>query len=216
MKRLLLILIICLSSLSAHAQHFDWVRTYTGPEFSNGYAANEIYGSVMDISGNVYILGHFIGGANWDDNSDIIPLSSVHRNRSAVVAKFSPDGEIVWHKEFYSSYSDFNVFTIRMVGDTALMLYAEFRFPFNSGTSKNEVYYLDTLLTNSERFPESPDTLKSPNLHYAYITIGTESGNLIEEHFLIPSYVKNDGSLLRDKYTGYLTTYFGKRTAVLR
>jgi len=214
MKRLLLILIICLSSLSAHAQHFDWVRTYTGPEFSNGYAANEIYGSVMDIGGNVYILGHFIGGANWDDNSDIIPLSSVHRNRSAVVAKFSPDGEIVWHKEFYSSYTDFNVFTIRMVGDTALMLYAEFRFPFNSGTSKNEVYYLDTLLTNSERFPESPDTLKSPNLHYAFITIGTESGNLIEEHFLIPSYVKNDGSLLRDKYTGYLTTYFGKRTAV--
>ena len=209
-----MILIICLSSLSAHAQHFDWVRTYTGPEFSNGYAANEIYGSVMDIGGNVYILGHFIGGANWDDNSDIIPLSSVHRNRSAVVAKFSPDGEIVWHKEFYSSYTDFNVFTIRMVGDTALMLYAEFRFPFNSGTSKNEVYYLDTLLTNSERFPESPDTLKSPNLHYAFITIGTESGNLIEEHFLIPSYVKNDGSLLRDKYTGYLTTYFGKRTAV--
>lgn len=214
MKKVILVAILTIISLTAHAQHFDWVRTYTGPEFSNGYAANEIYGSVMDIGGNVYILGHFIGGANWDDNSDIIPLSSVHRNRSAVVAKFSPDGEIVWHKEFYSSYTDFNVFTIRMVGDTALMLYAEFRFPFNSGTSKNEVYYLDTLLTNSERFPESPDTLKSPNLHYAYITIGTESGNLIEEHFLIPSYVKNDGSLLRDKYTGYLTTYFGKRTAV--
>lgn len=214
MKKVILVAILTIISLTAHAQHFDWVRTYTGPEFSNGYAANEIYGSVMDIGGNVYILGHFIGGANWDDNSDIIPLSSVHRNRSAVVAKFSPDGEIVWHKEFYSSYTDFNVFTIRMVGDTALMLYAEFRFPFNSGTSKNEVYYLDTLLTNSERFPESPDTLKSPNLHYAYITIGTESGNLIEEHFLIPSYVKNDGSLLRDKYTGYLTTYSGKRTAV--
>ena len=213
-RKTLAFALFALLAITAHAQRFDWVRTYTGPEFSNGYAANEIYGSVMDIGGNVYILGHFIGGANWDDNSDIIPLSSVHRNRSAVVAKFSPDGEMVWHKEFYSSYTDFNVFTIRMVGDTALMLYAEFRFPFNSGTSKNEVYYLDTLLTNSERFPESPDTLKSPNLHYAYITIGTESGNLIEEHFLIPSYVKNDGSLLRDKYTGYLTTYFGKRTAV--
>ena len=194
---------------------FDWVKSYFGPDYEDGAAANEIFGSAIDSEGNIYILGQFIGNARWDDDTSILPFSA-HRNRSAVVAKFSPDGQLVWHKEFYSSYTDFVVYTMRMVGDTALMLFAEFRFPFNWGSSwhdKNEVYYMDTLLTTPDRFPESPDSLKSPALYYAFITIGLESGNLIEEHFWIPSFVKNDGSLLRDEYSGYLITNVGERVS---
>lgn len=124
--------------------YFDWVRSYFGPDYPDGGApANEIFGSVLDSKGNVYILGQFIGNAHWDngmdDNSRILPFSA-HRNRSAVIAKISPDGETVWHKEFYSSYTDFEVYTIRMLGDTALMLYAMFRYPFDHGyNEKNEV-----------------------------------------------------------------------------
>ena len=215
-KKVFALAIVVFLSLAAHAQHFDWVRSYFGPEYPNGYAANEIFSSVLDREGNLYILGHFIGDAQWDNNTEILPFPA-QRNRSAVVAKFSPDGEIVWHKEFYSSNEEFEVFTMRMVGDTALMLYAEFRYPYNWGSSwddKNEVYYMDTLLTTPESFPMAPDSLQSPAHYYAFITIGMESGNLIEDHFMIPTYVKNDGSLLRDKYSGYLTTYCGQRTAV--
>ncbi len=215
-KKVLSFALLALMAITANSQHFDWVRSYFGTEYSNGYAANEIFSSVLDREGNLYILGHFIGDAQWDNNTEILPFPA-HRNRSAVVAKFSPDGEIVWHKEFYSSNEEFVVFTMRMVGDTALMLYAEFRYPYNWGSNwndKNEVYYMDTLLTTPESFPMAPDSLLSPARYYAFITIGMESGNLIEDHFMIPAYVKNDGSLLRSKYTGYLTTYCGQRTAV--
>ena len=214
-RKTLTFALLALIAIAAHAQHFDWVRSYFGPEHSNGLAANEILGSMVDRDGNIYILGQFIGDAQWDDYTNILPISA-HRNRSAVVAKFSPDGEIVWHKEFYSSNEEFDIFSMRMVGDTALLLYAMFRYPYNWGSGmydKNEVYYMDTLLTTNERFPQSPDSLASPNYYYAFITIGLESGNLIEDHFVLLTYVKNDGSLLRDKHTGLLTNYFGNRTS---
>ncbi|MBQ9588163.1 MAG: T9SS type A sorting domain-containing protein [Bacteroidales bacterium] len=213
MKRLLLILIICLSSLSAQAQHFDWVRSYFGPDYDDGIPANEVLGSVMDSKGNVYILGQFLGSARWDDDTGILPFSA-HRNRSAVIAKFSPTGEMLWHKELYSSYTDVNVYTIRMLGDTALMLYSMFMFPFDHGYSeKNELYYFDTLLTTSERFPQAPDSLVSPDFYYVFSTLGLESGNVIEEHSWIPAFVKNDGSLLRFREGGYLCTNLAQRNS---
>ena len=211
MKRilsLLLLLAATMFSTALHAQgHFDWVKSYFGPDHQGGGAANEIFGSVQDHDGNVYILGQFIGGAKWDDGTDILPFSA-HRNRCAIIAKFTPQGEMVWHKELYSSYTDIEAYTIRMVGDTALMLYALVTFPFDYGlpSERNELYYFDTLLTTSERFPESPDSLQTPERYYGFITLGLESGNIIEEHFLTLTYVKNDGSMLRSKYSDYLIT----------
>ena len=210
-KRFFAIAIVMFLTLAVQAQRFDWVRSYSGPEYSDGAAANEIFGSVMDREGNIYILGQFIGNAQWDDDTSILPFSA-RRNRSAVIAKLSPEGEMVWHKELYSSYTDFVVYTMRKVGDTALMLFANFRYPFEWELSKNEVYYFDTLLTAPDRFPESPDSLRSSTGHYyAFITIGMESGNILEEHFWIPSYVKKDGSLLRYERFGYLMTNIGER-----
>ena len=212
-KRFFAIAIVMFLTLAVHAQRFDWVRSYFGPEYSDGAAANEIFGSVMDREGNIYILGQFIGNAQWDDDTSILPFSA-RRNRSAVIAKLSPEGEMVWHKELYSSYTDFVVYTIRKVGDTALMLFANFRYPFEWELSNNEVYYMDTLLTAPDRFPESPDSLRSSTGHYyAFITIGLESGNILEEHFMIPSYVKNDGSLLRENFSDYLITNIRQRVS---
>ena len=211
MKRILSLLLLLAATMfttALHAQgHFDWVKSYFGPDHQGGGAANEIFGSVQDHDGNVYILGQFIGGAKWDDGTDILPFSA-HRNRCAIIAKFTPQGEMVWHKELYSSYTDIEAYTIRMVGDTALMLYALVTFPFDYGlpSERNELYYFDTLLTTSERFPESPDSLQTPERYYGFITLGLESGNIIEEHFLTLTYVKNDGSMLRSKYSDYLIT----------
>ena len=213
-RKTLTFALLALMTLTAHAQHFDWVRSYFGPDYQNGDAANDLYGSVMDSEGNIYILGHFLGGARWDNDTEILPFSA-HRNRCAVIAKFSPDGEMVWHKELYSSYTSIEPYKISMVGDTALMLFAWFMFPFDYGLpgEKNELYYFDTLLSTSERFPESPDSLQTPNNSYVLVTLGLESGNIIEEHFFTLAYVKNDGTMLRSKNSDYLMTNCGIRVS---
>ena len=216
MKRILSFLLLLAATMfttALHAQHFDWMRSYFGPDNNDGTPANEVLGSVMDSEGNVYILGQFIGSARWDDDTGILPFSA-HRNQSAVIAKFSPTGEMLWHKELYSSYTDINTYTIRMLGDTALMLYSMFMFPFDHGYSeKNELYYFDTLLTTSERFPQAPDSLVSPDFYYVFSTLELESGNVIEEHSWIPAFVKNDGSLLRFREGGYLCTNLNQRNS---
>ena len=213
-KRFFAIAIVMFLTLAVHAQRFDWVRSYYGPEYPDGAAANEILGSVVDGEGNIYILGQFIGNAQWDNDTSILPFSA-RRNRSAVIAKLSPEGEMVWHKELYATYMDVEVYNIRMLGDTALMLYALFMFPFDYGfpSEKNELYYFDTLLTAPDRFPEPPDSLQVVSLYYGFITLGLESGNILEEHFMIPSYVKNDGSLLRENFSDYLITNIRQRVS---
>jgi len=208
-RKTLTFALLALMAITAHAQHFDWVRSYYGPDFLDGAVANEIFGSVMDREGNVYILGQFFRGARWDDESGIMPFSE-QRKRGALIAKFSPNGNLLWHKELYSSFDDIDAYTIKMVGDTALMLYAMFEFPFDHGYGeRNELYYFDTLLTTPDMFPQSPDSLQSPNYYNAFITLGLESGNVIEEHFWIPAMVKNDGSLLRIR--GNLQANFHQR-----
>ena len=207
-QKLWLTAILLLLSIPIRAQHFDWVRRYYGPDFLDGAVANEIFGSVMDKEGNVYILGQFFGGARWDNETGILPFMS-QRKRGALIAKFSPEGEVVWHKELYSSYDDIDAYAIRMVGDSALMLYAIFMFPFDHGYGeRNDLYYLDGFPPR-QRFPFSPDSLESPNVYNTFITLGLEEGNVIEEHFWIPALVKNDGSLLRSD--GYLSANFHQR-----
>ena len=57
-KMTLLLAFLALTTLTAHAQHFDWVKTYMGRDI-NSRRTNEIIGSVVDSAGNLYILGHF-------------------------------------------------------------------------------------------------------------------------------------------------------------
>lgn len=189
---------------------FDWVRTFTGRDNSDGTPVNEILGSVMDREGNVYILGQFIGDAHWDNGTDnatrILPFSP-QGHRSALIAKFSPDGNRVWHKEFYSSYSDLDAWTIRMKGDSAIMVYVNILYPFNYVNETNELYYLDRLYVNPERFPIPPDSLRTGiNGANALITLSLD-GHVIEEHFFYDVFVKSDGSLLRNNIgNDYLET----------
>ena len=62
-RKTLTFALFALLAITASAQHFDWVRSYYGPNNSDGTPVNEILGSVMDRDGNVYILGQFIGSA---------------------------------------------------------------------------------------------------------------------------------------------------------
>ncbi|MBR5832498.1 MAG: hypothetical protein IKY79_07785, partial [Bacteroidales bacterium] len=202
-KKYIFLVAFVVFAFSSKAQGFDWVRSYYGPDNSDGTPVNEILGSVMDSEGNVYILGQFIGGAHWDGGTDetsgILPFSA-QRNRSTLIAKYSPNGDLVWHKELYSSYSDMDSWTIRMKGDSAIMVYTGIYYPFDEGYgSTNVVYYFDTLLTTADRFPQYPDSLNVN--HYgtnALITLDLKDGSIIDELFFMDAYVKPDGSLLKD------------------
>ena len=70
MKRLLLILIICHSSLSAHAQHFDWVKSYIGESDCDGLIdLNTIVGSAVDNEGNNGNSASSSGERRADENN---------------------------------------------------------------------------------------------------------------------------------------------------
>ena len=207
-RKTLTFAILLLLPFTTHAQHFDWVRSYYGPDFLDGAVANEIFGSEMDSEGNVYILGQFFRGARWDNESPILSTSE-GRKRGVTIAKFSPEGNLVWHKELYSTYDDIDAYTIKMVGDSALILSATFYFPFDHGYGEwNDLYYFGAFAPR-QRFPQAPDSLESPNVYNAFITLGLEDGDVIEEHFWIPTMVKSDGSLLRNN--GYLIANFHQR-----
>ena len=44
----ILLSILLAASLPAFSQHFDWVKTYTGPNDNNGLPSNEIIEYVAD------------------------------------------------------------------------------------------------------------------------------------------------------------------------
>ena len=119
MKRLFFFLFLLAASLHAFSQHFDWVKSYSGPNDNNGLPSNEIIESVADSEGNLYILGEFTKGADID-GTDLLPISA-NNNRSVVIAKISPLGNLVWHKSIYSSYSSCHAYGIKKSGDSTLM-----------------------------------------------------------------------------------------------
>lgn len=72
-KTIWLTAIIILPFFSAHAQHFDWVKSYSGQE-PTGKFWNYIVSSVTDSHGNLYVAGQFANGATIDGQS-LLPFS---------------------------------------------------------------------------------------------------------------------------------------------
>ena len=48
MKKYIFLLFLLAASLHAFSQHFDWVKTYTGPNDNDGLPSNEIIESMAD------------------------------------------------------------------------------------------------------------------------------------------------------------------------
>lgn len=63
---------LTLAALTAHAQRFDWVKTYSGPDL-DGSETNNIVGSFVDAEGNFYFLGEFSPSASQSKYVPRIP-----------------------------------------------------------------------------------------------------------------------------------------------
>ena len=165
---------------------FDWAEGYSSTG-ENGY----IKGTVTDSVGNLYILGAFSGFPSWGDTT-MMPISHDLMPIGTVIAKISPDGEMLWRKALHTGNYAYNIpYDIKPLGDTAFacLVNVELSTPYNY-----YCYYLDTMLHGWSDYPiANEDQSPLGALFTAYLVFDF-SGNLLEQHFLQVSYIDSTGS----------------------
>ena len=196
---LTIVTILVLTAGNAAAQHFEWVR---------GFASGEnvaIVGSVTDSVGNLYILGSINAYTSWENGSRLmpdIPYSYGDDHGDVLIAKISPDGDLVWYKVIHGNYRKSAPHDIKPLGDTAFACLVS--TPLAS--IDNYLYYLDTLIRPTWNYydgiPLSPEIpwpdypLNSKDMYRGYplalITFDFD-GNVLEQHFLHMTYLDRNG-----------------------
>ena len=207
MKKPILLAMLVVAALAAQGQRFDWVRTYTGQDVSSGYVTNRIVGSCVDREGNYYFLGQFSPRATLC-GVPLLPDSVIRTPlRSAtVVAKLSPQGTLLWHKAIYGTLTGAYPCALRQLGDTAFMIqaYTSLPYDFGSPNARNNLYYLDTLLTGYTNYPISRDSVYKGAFN-AFITFRND-GTVIEQHFLCRGLLDTAGHLYTRRFLGVDST----------
>ena len=207
MKKAVFLLMLCVAiSVAIHAQGFDWVRSYTGQDYSS-LETNKIVSSCADSDGNLYILGKFSPQASLCGVA-LLPsgIESIVTNPhfaansgygGVVIAKISPEGNLLWNKALFCTGNGMAL-DLRGIGDSAIMVMATIVLPFYQDNilQYNRLYYLDTLLAASnEDYLMPTDSMNSYNVN-AFITIRND-GEVIEQHFLYVGLEDTNGQVLR-------------------
>ena len=200
MKKYILLSILLVASLASHAQGFEWVSTYSGPEIrSSDDATNRIIGSCVDSSGNTYILGEFSPQAQLCGES-LLPFDIITTpiQRAVVIAKLSQSGELLWHKAIYNGKVSCYAYALRMVGDSSIMAMVHFDNPyFWSYSESQDLYYLDTLITGNSDYLMPRDSVgRQQN---GFITFDFD-GNVTEQHFVCVGYTDSIGNVLTPRF----------------
>ena len=202
MKRFIFLSILLAASLASHAQGFEWVQTYTGPEkFGSDDATNRIIGSCVDSAGNIYILGEFSPQAQLCGER-LLPFDIITTpiQRAIVIAKLSSSGELLWHKAIYNGKESCYAHALRMVGDSCIMAMVRFYLPYSSSASYyRNLYYLDTLLTGNDDYLMPTDSVSGTN-YTAFITFDFD-GNATERHLVSVGYLDSNGNALTSRFT---------------
>ena len=196
-KSILLIVLVLLASAQSFAQHFDWVR---------GYAPGDnvaIVGSVTDSVGNLYILGSINFNTCWENGSRLLPITPygyASDDGDMLIAKVSPDGDLVWHKVIHGEWSNSIPYDIKLVGDTAFACLVTMPLASEMGY----LYYMDTLVRKGGYgiYPDYPMSglYFSTQTTTALITFDFD-GNVLEQHFLYISYLDYNGDDIVRTYT---------------
>ena len=201
MKRILSLLLLLAATMfttALHAQgHFDWVKNYNGvPDYNHRTDINAIVGSVADSDGNLYILGEFTPGAQID-GTDLLPFAPYGidcNTESVVIAKLSPDGQLLWHKSIHTNYgSTTHGRGIQIVGDTSIVCMV--MLSRAGARPRNYAYFLDTLFYETNDFAFPTDSVNG-GMFLAYMEFGFD-GHLKEKHFLSSACIYADGTVMR-------------------
>ncbi|MCR4812742.1 MAG: T9SS type A sorting domain-containing protein [Bacteroidales bacterium] len=215
MKKSFILTVVLTLSVVLQAQRFEWVKAYSSPGGSSDpeIPSNIIKGSVVDRDGNIYVLGEYFPSATampfgvYPVPTDM-GVSLTTANRSIVIAKLNPDGELLWYKGLHSVRSgntgDGNLYShgIRLIGDTAVMVCAYVQFPFEN-YNHDELWYLDTLLV--DQYQHWGEITTDANWVSCFMTFSLD-GRLIEDHIVETCAADENGEPI-SLYTGYIHTY---------
>ena len=200
MKKYILLSILLAVSLASHAQGFEWVSTYSGPEIrSSDDATNRIIGSCVDSSGNTYILGEFSPQAFFCGER-LLPFDIITTpiHKAVVIARLSPSGDLLWHKAIYNGKVSCYAYALRMVGDSSIMAMVHFDNPyFWSYSESYDLYYLDTLITGNSDYLMPRDSVG--RRQNGFITFDFD-GNVTEQHFVCVGYTDSIGNVLTPRF----------------
>ena len=187
--------------------HFEWAKGF-GTGDPNGGACH-ITGAVTDSLGNLYILGQFRNDSEWGTGWDaerllpMTPYGPWQNNINTIIAKISPDGEMVWKKVIHSNNGSHQTpQDIKKVGDTAFACLVEMLLP----TEDRYVYYLDTLIPGRSDYPVNSMYVRN-SMRTAFIMFDFE-GNVIEQHFLYVTYTDTTGNDFVKYYNNDTTPWF--------
>ena len=187
--------------------HFEWAQGF-GTAYS-GYDGDYILGSVTDSLGNLYILGQFRNDSEWGTGWDaelLLPMTPYGPNSNTsntIIAKISPDGEMVWKKVIHSNNGAANYPNdIKKVGDTAFACMVGVILP----TEDHYTYYLDTLIPSRSDYPVNSMYVENP-MRTAFIMFDFE-GDVLEQHFLYLTYTDSTGNDIVNYYN-YNTVQYG-------
>ena len=190
-KGCLLTILLVFVGIIAHGQGFEWVKAYSGSDLGDN--TNETKGSFVDTQGNTYILGN-ISPRGRIFGVDLLPqgvYQSRYNNQAVVIAKISPEGQLVWHKPIYASYSDSWAYSLSKMGDTAFMVMCGISM-MHYWRSDGFLYYLDTLLTSSDSgYLTSRNSTYCSEVSNFFITFDID-GNVLEQHVLELGYIDSN------------------------
>ena len=169
---------------------FEWVRGYAPGEHVS------IVGSVTDSVGNLYILGSFNFESRWENGELIMPITPHNGAQNGVntlIAKISPEGEMVWKKVIHGNYCPSQPHDIKAVGDTAFACLVT--MPLAS--LDYYLYYLDTLIeatrTTDQTWPGYPMSAEGVDFKCLALITFDFDGNVLEQHFLQMSFLNRNG-----------------------
>ena len=188
-KKILVLAVCVMSAFPSFSQHFDWVKDIDGYAEA-AYNYNDVIGSMTDHNGNLYVCGYYGWGADFYD----IQLPSVGRMGGGFVAKLSPDGEVLWHKEVYGHGGGW-VLHMASLGDTALMV-CHYNIP-PSSSEWADIFgtrYTGREYANLMNWKDSI-RLQSGSRQFLGFTTFDLDGNIIEQHYLIQFFLDSLGNL---------------------
>lgn len=212
-RKTLTFALLALLAIAAHAQHFDWVKSYSGQE-PTGKFWNYTVSSVTDSHGNLYVAGQFANGAAID-GQDLLPFSphgGQVENPNSCIMKISPQGNVVWKKILHANYGQpSRIYDLQLVGDTALFANVSITIP----KEDNEyLYFYDTLITKDNL----DYLLDMDSVSYSGITTAISSfdldGHLTENYLLHMAYRDSKGKLItldRQTNNGFDSVYIANQ-----
>ena len=188
-KKILVLAVCVMSAFPSFSQHFDWVKDIDGYA-EDAYNYNNVTGSMTDHDGNLYVCGDYGWGADFYD----IQLPSVGRMGGGFVAKLSPDGEVLWHKEVYG-HGGGRVYHMANLGDTAFMV-CHYNFPLSSSEWADifGTRYTGREYANLMNWKDSIRIQLGRQHFLGFTTFGLD-GNIIEQHYLMQFLLDSLGNL---------------------